>query len=98
VNAKTVDHRINESLPEMILGYKSRHIFNADETARVYSLMPDKDWTLKGVTCVAHKSREQLILLCCKANVAEKLKLLLSGKYAKPSCLKNVDSFLSMQY
>jgi hypothetical protein len=54
VNEKTVDHRINESLPEMILGYKPRHIFNADETAHVYSLMPGNDWTLKGITCAGH--------------------------------------------
>jgi centromere protein B len=99
VNEKTVDYRINESLPEMILGYKPRHIFNADETAHIYSLMQDKDWTLKGVTCAGHKPKQQLtILLCCNANITKKLKLLLSGKYAKPTRLKNVDNFLSMQY
>jgi hypothetical protein len=89
VNEKTADHQINESLPEAILGYRPRHIFNADETGRVYSLMPDKNWTLKCVTCAGHKSKQQLtIFLCCNANVAEKIKLMLSGKCAKHSCLK----------
>jgi len=87
VNEKTADHQINESLPEVILGYKPRHIFNADETAHVYSLMPDKNWTLKCVICAGHKSKQLLtVFLCCNANIVEKLKLVLSGKYTKPSC------------
>jgi len=86
---KTVDHRINKSLPEMILGYTSRHIFNADKTARFYSLMPDKDWTLIGVTCAGHKSKEQVtILLCCNANVTEKTEAAAKWKVCKTQLFK----------
>jgi hypothetical protein len=51
VNEENVHHWIKESLPEMILGYEPRHIFNKVETALFYSLMPGKTFKLKGETC-----------------------------------------------
>jgi hypothetical protein len=42
ISQDTVDHWTNETLPDLIQGHEDRNIFSADETALLYSLMPDK--------------------------------------------------------
>jgi hypothetical protein len=66
-----------------------------DETAIYFSLMPEKTLTLKDKTCAwGLKSKEwPTKLLCCNANSTDKLKLLITGKYATPRCFKNVGTF-----
>jgi hypothetical protein len=75
VSQDTVDHWINESLPALLDGYELKDIFNTDETALFYSLMPDKSLNIQGEACTGEKkSSERLtVLLCCNAEGTEKL-------------------------
>jgi hypothetical protein len=78
---------INKSLPGMNCGREPIDIFNADESALFYSLMQDKTLTLKSETCAGGcKAKERLTILPCIADVTEKLKLSVIGKFEKPRC------------
>jgi hypothetical protein len=79
----------------VILGYESTDIFNMDETAHFYSLMPIKTLTIKGKTHAGgYKFKDWLTTqLCCNVNGTVKLKLLINEKFAKPRCLKNNGTF-----
>ncbi|XP_049522090.1 tigger transposable element-derived protein 6-like [Dermacentor silvarum] len=67
-------------------------VFNGDETAFFYQLLPDKTMNFKGDKCKGgKKSRLHVsVLFCCNSTGTEKLKPLVIGKSAKPRCLKNV--------
>ena len=73
--------------------YKPGDIFNADETALHYKLLPDKSLVLKGKEN-AHggtRSKQWLtVLLAANMTGTEKLPLLLIGKSANPRCFKRV--------
>jgi hypothetical protein len=54
-----VDHWINESLPALLNCYELKDIFNTDETALFYSLMPDKSLNIRGEACTGEKKSEK---------------------------------------
>jgi len=52
-----------------------------------YSLMQDKTLMLKSETCAGgYKAKGWLTVLPCVADVVEKPKLLIIGKFEKPRC------------
>ena len=97
VNEENTEHWIKEILPGVILGYDSRHIFNMDEIALFYALMPNNTVTIKDETHAGGcKFKDWLTTqLCCNVNGTEKLKPLITGEFVKLRCLKNISTFPS---
>lgn len=93
----TVDW-VNNVWPCLKDGFQSKDIFNADETALFYRLLPDKTMEFKGKECHGGKeSKERLtILLCANATGSEKLKPLVIGKSQRPRCFKNIRDLTSL--
>jgi hypothetical protein len=82
-----VHHWINTPLPGMNCGCEPRDIFNADEVPFSNSLTQHKTLTLRSETCAGgSKAKGWLTILPCIADVTEKLKLLIIGKFEKPMC------------
>jgi hypothetical protein len=67
-------------------------VYNADETALFYKLMPNKTLALKGKRCTGSKnSKERItVLLCTNLTGTDKLLPLVIGKYRNPRFFKNV--------
>ena len=78
-------------LPELTIGYEPKDIFNFDETAIFYKLLPKKSSVKKGLKAIGRKKLEQRITvgLCCSAT-GEKLKPLVIGSAQKPRCFANI--------
>ncbi|KAM7296881.1 tigger transposable element-derived protein 6-like, partial [Ixodes scapularis] len=73
-------------------GYTPRDIFNADETALFFKLLPDKTITYKGENCGGGERSKKRVIVLVVANMTgtEKLTLLVIGKSMKPRCFKNI--------
>ena len=99
VSQDVVDEWLSETLPQLLQDYSARDIFNADETGLFWRLLPDKTFSFKGDKCHGgKKSKERIsLLVCSNMDGSEKLPLLVIGKFAKPRCLKGVNS-LPVQY
>lgn len=84
----------DEKFREIVASYSEDDIFNADETAFFYQMLPDKTMHFKGNSCKGGKQSKVRIsvLLCCNATGTKKLKPLVIGKYKKPRCMRNVVS------
>jgi hypothetical protein len=67
-------------------------VYNADETALFYKLMPNNTLAFKGERCTDGKnSKERItILLCTTSTGTDKLLPLVIGKYRSRRCFKNV--------
>lgn len=72
-------------------GYAENDIFNCDESASFYKLLPNKSLHRKGERCTGGKlSKERVtFMLCTNADGSEKLKPLLIGKAENPRAFKN---------
>ena len=72
--------------------YRDENIFNADETALFYHLLPERTIERNHLAAVGKNSREDRVtlLLCCSAT-GEKLPPLVIGKYESPRCLRGID-------
>ena len=72
--------------------YSPADIYNADETALFYKLMPNKTLEFKGNKCFWGKSSKEGItaLLCTNSTGTDKLKPLKIGKFGQPRCFKRV--------
>ena len=81
-----------DRLSVILKSYHANDIYNADETGLFLKLMPDKILELKNVQCQGGKrSKERLtVLVCANMTGTDKLPLLVIGKYARPSCFKNI--------
>ncbi|KAG0441503.1 Tigger transposable element-derived protein 6 [Dictyocoela muelleri] len=79
----------SKHLHEKMRDYRPEDIFNCDETALFYKIMPSKSLVSK----VRHGSklhRDRIsILLCVNSTGTEKIKPLVIGKFNKPRCFKN---------
>nr|XP_037280355.1 tigger transposable element-derived protein 6-like [Rhipicephalus microplus] len=84
----------DEKFREIIASYSEDDIFNADEMAFFYQMLPDKTMHFKGNSCKGGKQSKVRItvLLCCNSTGTKKLKPLVIGKYKKPRCMRNVVS------
>ena len=90
---------LNNILPELLKPYDPNAVFNADELAIFYSLLPDKTLTFKGQKCSGGKRSKLRLTVLLGANMTgtQKLPLLVIAKHKKPRCFKNMQS-LSVQY
>lgn len=90
VNLDDVD-QFRQKLPAMLLGYKPRDIFNADESGLYFRALPDKTLTFRAEKCVGGKmAKERLTIMLCANMIGEKEKLLVIGKAARPRAMKNI--------
>ena len=97
---KSVDINSNEmeewqrTLSILLKEYMPEDVYNADETAIFYRLLPDKTLEFKNVNCHGGKQSKERItaLVCANMNGTDKLPLYILGKSAKPRCFKNVKS------
>lgn len=90
VNQATVENWIKNEWPILRNKFEEKDIFNADETALFYKLLPNKTLKLKGETCSGGKlSKERITVYLCTSMTGEKRKPLIIGKYKNPRCFKN---------
>ncbi len=76
--------------------YEACDIFNADECALFFKLMPDNSHVLKGEKCHGGELSEERITILLAVNLdgTEKLLALMIGKSAKSRCFKNIKRLL----
>lgn len=80
-----------ERLPELRRDYSDVDIFNADETALYYCVLPDKTLEHCHVAACGKKvSKARITLLLCCSAAGEKLPPLVIGKYGNPRCLRGL--------
>ncbi|KAM7300847.1 tigger transposable element-derived protein 6-like [Ixodes scapularis] len=82
------------ALQDYLRSYSPRDIFNADETALFFKLLPNKTITYKGDNCAGGKRSKERVTVMLAANMmgTEKLPIFVIGKSAKPRCFKNIRS------
>lgn len=92
VNSETCATWQNGALQEYLNAYSPCDIFNADETALFYKLLPSKTLTYKGDSCAGGKRSKERVTVMVAANMTgtEKLPLFVIGKSLKPRCFKNI--------
>ncbi|CAF1172021.1 unnamed protein product [Rotaria sordida] len=80
-------------LSNIIEDYDPHDVFNCDETALFYKLMPDKSLVVDKNDCKGgKKSKERYtVMLCTNWTGSEKLKPVVIGKANRPRCFKNID-------
>lgn len=83
---------LSGDLKDLLAAYSLDDVFNADETALYYKLLPSKTITFQGDDCAGgKKSKERLtVMVCANATGTERCRLLVIGKAAKPRCFKGV--------
>lgn len=82
------------ALQDYLRSYSPCDIFNADETALFFKLLPNKTITYKGDNCAGGKRSKERVTVMLAANMTgtEKLPIFVIGKSAKPRCFKNIRS------
>lgn len=88
-------HWVNERLRGILSQYSPDDIFNADETALFYKMLPEKTLAFKDDPCAGGKRSKERITVMVAANMSgtEKCRLLVLGKASKPRCFKGIKSF-----
>lgn len=90
VNLTNVESWIKNEWLTLRSGFEDKDIFNADETALFYKLLPNKTLKLKGEICSGGKlSKERITVYLCASMTGEKRKPLVIGKFKNPRCFKN---------
>lgn len=81
-----------QKLQDVLSTYKPSDIFNVDEMALFYKLLPNKTLSLKGEKCTGGKHSKDRVTVLVGANMdgSEKLKLLVIGKAKRPRAFKGV--------
>lgn len=84
------DSWIQHKLPGILDRYEASDVYNADETALFYELLPNRTLTLKGDVCHGGKQskRRLTVLLCTNSDGSDKRVPLVIGKSARPRCFK----------
>lgn len=92
VPAGVVDDWLNVVWPKIREGYLDEEIFNIDETALFYKMLPDRTLKFKREKCVGGKLSKERITVLVGANFTgtKKSKLLIIGKSKNPRCFKNI--------
>lgn len=87
-----VDDWLNVVWPKIREGYLDEEIFNIDETALFYKMLPDRTLKFKREKCVGGKLSKERITVLVGANFTgtKKSKLLIIGKSKNPRCFKNI--------
>lgn len=91
VDAATADNWRSSRLTELRESYADSDIFNLDEAALFYKMLPSRTFTPKGGACSGVKQRKDRVTVLFGANATgeEKLPLLIIGKALKPRCFRN---------
>lgn len=91
VDQLTVSEWKDKVLPSLHEKFDEKDIFNVDECALFYNMLPDKTFALKGENCSGGKMSKERVTVLVGANMdgSEKLPALVIGKAAKPRCFKN---------
>lgn len=81
---------VDTKLPGILERYEPRDMYNADETALFYEMLPNRTLTLKGDVCHGGKQskRRLTVLLCVNSDGSDKRVPLVIGKSARPRCFK----------
>ncbi|XP_065197225.1 tigger transposable element-derived protein 6-like [Sycon ciliatum] len=89
-----IDQWLHDVLPTLIEGYEPKNIFNADETALFYRLLPHHTLAFRGEKCQGGKKKKERLSVLLAANMdgSEKLVPLVIGHYKNPRCFKNARS------
>lgn len=82
-------------LTSILKSYKANDMYNADETAIFYKLIPEKTIEFKSKGGKRSKNR-LIVMVCSNMSGTDKLPLLVIGKSARPRCFKNVKSLLTI--
>ena len=85
-------------LQRVISQFELKDVFNADETALYWKLLPSKTLSSHSVSGVKKMKDRITILLTCNATGTEKLLPLLIYKYKNPRCMKNINKDTHSQY
>ena len=95
VNPETVMDWKNEELPKIIDGYQPKDMLNVDETGLFCNLQSSKTLTYEGGSCHGGTKSMQRVTVVLGFDVdgTEKLPPLVTGKYNKPYCFRNVKNF-----
>lgn len=83
---------VAEVLFPLLAKFEPDNIYNCDETALFYKLLPSRTYTFKGQSVVGGKSSKDRVtlMLCSNMSGTDKLKPLIIGKTKKPQVLKRV--------
>ncbi|XP_064488391.1 tigger transposable element-derived protein 4-like [Ornithodoros turicata] len=92
VNKETCSTWQRGQLQDYLARYSPHDVFNADETALLFKLLPEKTITYKGDDCAGGKRSKERVTVLLGANMSgtEKLPLFVIGKSSKPRCFKNI--------
>lgn len=81
---------VETNVGQLLEKYSPKDLFNADETALFYQMLPQKILALKGERCQGGKQSKVrvTVLLCANMDGTEKVPALVVGKSASPRCFK----------
>ena len=93
VNEEVIVDWLRDSFYPLLKSYNMTDIYNVDETALFYELLPGRTYTIteKGNSFGSKQPKSRItVLLCCNLDGTDKVELLCIGKYNKPRCFKNL--------
>ena len=99
VDRTSVENEIKK-IKEKIKSYELSSVYNCDETALFYRMIPDKSLSTKSESHHGVKRAKDriTILLCCNSTGTDKRKLFIIGKAKKPRSFKNFNASLYCTY
>jgi hypothetical protein len=90
---QTVIDNWNQKLKEIINGYKPEDVYNFDETALFYKLMPNKSFVFDNESKKGQKQNKNRITIGCLTNAdGSDRKLIIIGKSKNPRAFRNTKS------
>lgn len=91
VDRDVVDGWRKHRLSALLQQYEDRDIYNLDEAAFFYKILPKRTYTTPGGTSSGCKQSKERVTVLFGANATgeDKLPLLILGKAAKPRCFRN---------
>ena len=92
VDDDATDKWVEDVLKPKLAQYSLENVFNLDETALFWRLLPDKTHCFKKDKCQGGKKSKKrvTVLLCSNMDGSEKKPPLLIGKFNKPRCFNGV--------
>jgi hypothetical protein len=98
VDQSVIQYWQNSVLPQLIKDYKAADIYNADEIALFWRMLPDKTLHFKGEVCAGGKSSKERVsvLLCTNLDGSHRMKPIVIGKQNLQGALEALNTFLSI--
>lgn len=82
--------KARELLVEKLEKYQPIDIYNMDESALFYELLPSKTLSISSKSSGSKQSKKCVtIMLCCNMDGSGKRKMMIIGKFKAPRCFKN---------